>query len=111
MKNVIVLREDQMGGGSQELGKRLITTFLTKLWASKEKPDAVIFYNAGVKLLTAQAGALDSLKALEEYGVDLVACGTCVDFFEIKDEVQVGRVSGMEEILDIIQAADKVMTI
>ncbi|NLY73210.1 MAG: sulfurtransferase-like selenium metabolism protein YedF [Tissierellia bacterium] len=111
MKNVIILRDDAMGGGSQELGRKLMGTFLLKLWGSSKKPEGIIFYNGGVKLLTAAGGSLEALEALEKQGVDLVACGTCIDFFGIGDQIEVGRVSGMEEILDIIQTAEKVVTI
>ncbi len=111
MKKIFIINDDTMGGGSRELGKKLINSFLLKLWASKLKPDALVFYNAGVKLLTSQGGNLIPLNGLRDAGVDLLACGTCLDYFKIADDVAVGRVSNMEEILDLIQKAEKVVTI
>lgn len=111
MKEVIIFNDDSMGRGSQELGKKLMGTFLTKLWASPIKPDAIIFYNGAVRLLTPGGGCLDALHFLEKAGVDIVACGTCVNFFKLEEEVSVGRISGMEEILVLIQKAEKVVTI
>ena len=111
MKEVIILNDDAMGRGSEELGKKLIGAFLTKLWASPIKPDAIIFYNGAVKLLTTSGGCLEALHFLEEAGVDIVACGTCVNFFKLEGQVNIGRISGMEEILMLIQKAKKVVTI
>lgn len=111
MKEVIILNGNTMGHGSDELGRKLISVFLKKLWASPTKPDAVLFYNEAVRLLTLEGGCVEALHGLQEAGVDLVACGTCVDHFDLKEEIQVGRISGMEEILSIIQKAQKVVTI
>lgn len=111
MKEVIIINRDTMGSGSQELGKRLIIAFVKKLWASPIKPEAIIFYNGAVKLLTSAGGCLEALHFLEEAGVDLVACGSCVNFFDLNKQLRVGRISSMEEILDMIQKAQKVVTI
>ncbi|NLY35812.1 MAG: sulfurtransferase-like selenium metabolism protein YedF [Tissierellia bacterium] len=111
MKEVIIINDDAMGRGSKELGKKLIGTFLTKLWASPIKPDAIIFYNGAVKLLTIGGGSHQALHFLEKAGVDLIACGTCVSYFELEEQINLGRISGMEEILMLIQKAEKVVTI
>lgn len=111
MKKVVVLNSDVMGGDSRELGERLINSFLLKLWASKEKPDAIIFYNAGVKLLASKSSSLNPLMGLRDEGVDLVACGTCIDYFELGADIKVGRVSNMEEILSLMLSAEKTITI
>lgn len=111
MKEIIILNQETMGGGSEELGRKLMSAFLTKLWASPVKPEAILFYNGAVKLLTLGGGCLEALHALEKAGVDLVACGTCVNYFELDGKIGVGRISGMEEILTLIQKAKKVVTI
>ncbi len=54
---------------------------------------------------------LDALHGLHDSGVDLIACGTCIDFYALTDKVDVGRVSGMEEIVDLTQKADSVVTV
>jgi len=75
---IVVVNSDSMGRGDAELGTQLIGSFLRKLWAQESKPDAVIFYNSGVKLMAHGSGVLDGLEGLAAAGVDLVACGTCV---------------------------------
>ena len=111
MKEVMLLHAQTMGRGSDELGKKLMGVFLKKLWSNPDKPEAIIFYNESVRLLTIQGGCVEALHGLSESGVDLVACGTCINHFELADDIQVGRVSGMEEIVSLIQRAEKVVTI
>ncbi|WP_459129092.1 sulfurtransferase-like selenium metabolism protein YedF [Guggenheimella bovis] len=111
MKQVLVLDSNQMGHGSEELGVKLIGVFLKKLWANPEKPESILFYNSGVKLLTKEGGALEALEEIERSGVDLIACGTCVEFYGIEDQVAVGRISGMVEIVDVMMKAEKVITL
>lgn len=111
MKTVMIINAQHMGHGDDELGSTIMGALLNKLWASKQKPDAMLFYNSGVKLLTKAGGQVQALHALSEAGVDLVACGTCVTKFELEQEILCGRVSGMEEILQIMMQAEKVITI
>jgi len=108
MKKVIVINSDTMGNGSGELGKILVGSFLRKLWAHDMKPDTVVFYNAGVKLLTKDSEVIDALHELHKAGTDLVACGTCVDYFKLQDTIDVARVSNMPEIVSIMMDAQVV---
>lgn len=108
---VIVVNGDGMGSGSEELGKTLIGAFLKKIWASDDKPETIVFYNAGVKLLAKGSAVLDALSALADLGVELLACGTCVNYFELKEQIQVGRISNMEEITSTFMKADSVITV
>jgi selenium metabolism protein YedF len=111
MQTVIVMSADTLGRGSDELGSTLMANFLRKLWAASEKPAAILFYNSGVRLLAEDARALDALAGLAHAGVDLVACGTCVSFFGLVDALRAGRVGDMQEIVQIMLAADKVVTV
>ncbi|MDI6788456.1 MAG: DsrE family protein [Planctomycetota bacterium] len=131
MKKVIIINSDIMGSGNSKLGKQIMGSFLRKLSISKNKPDVIILYNTGVKLLTKASGVLDALETLfsargarlaparAERGsasgmkgkVDIIACGTCVDFFRLKDKIVVGRISNMQEIVDIMMSANPVITI
>ncbi len=108
---VIVINSGTMGRGNDELGRTLMGACLRKLWASDSKPDAIIFYNDGVKLLAKGSEVLDALTALADLGVDLLACGTCVKYFDLDDQVLAGRVSNMEEIVGHVMAASSVITI
>jgi selenium metabolism protein YedF len=111
MKKVIVINSESFGRGSEELGKKLMGAFLKKLWASDSKPGQIVFYNSGVKLLGPDSPVLDALNALFDSGVDLLACGTCITYFELDDKIKVGRVSNMEEIVASFLNSDDVITI
>jgi len=107
---VVIVNGPIMGRGSEELGGRLLGSFLNKLsfWKAAEK---VIFYNEGVKLLAEGSPYLANLTLLQEGGVELLACGTCLDYFQLREKIKVGRVSSMDEIVNTIAQADKVVTI
>lgn len=111
MAYIVIINQEGMGIGDAALGSKLMGAFLKKLWAREEKPEAICFYNSGVKLLTQGSFVLDALSALESSGVDLLACGTCLDAFGITDALQVGMVSNMEAIVDQMIRADKVITL
>ena len=85
-------------------------SFLRKLWASEEKPDTIVFYGTGVRLLVGGSPVMDALDGLFDAGVDLVACGTCAGYFEIRDAIAVGRVSDMPEIISIALWSERVVT-
>jgi intracellular sulfur oxidation DsrE/DsrF family protein len=88
----------------------MISGFLRKLWASDKKPDTIIFYNSAVHLLTEKSSVLDSLSGLSKAGVDLVACQTCIGYYEIEKKIVVGRIVEMQEIVSILMKSDKVIT-
>ncbi len=107
---VVIINGPMMGRGDEELGGKILGSFLNKLsfWKAAEK---VIFYNEGVKLLTEDSPYLVDLTLLEEGGIELLACGTCIDHFQLRDKIKVGKVSSMDEIVNTIARADKVVTI
>lgn len=111
MKKIIVINSEIMGKGNDELGRKIMASFLRKLTLQESYPEAIIFYNTGVKLVAVGTPILAELKSLEERGIDLIACGTCVSFFELQDKILVGRVSDMQEIVTHLTKADKVVTI
>lgn len=110
-KHVIIINSDTLGRGDEGVGQTLLGTFLRKLLANPDKPDAIIFYNSAVRLLTRQSYFLDILDGLEKSGVELLACGTCVYKVCGQNSLSVGRISNMEEIADIIVDASKVVTL
>jgi selenium metabolism protein YedF len=111
MKRTVVINSKTLGSGSDELGRNLMGSFLRKLWASDAKPDAIIFYNAGVTLLAEGSPVLDALDALFKAGVDLIACGTCVAYYKLEDKLVGGRVSTMQEIVSVMLTSDSVITV
>ncbi len=107
----IIINCDTMGNGDDVLGKKLIGVFLKKLWAKAVKPDVLILYNSGVKLLAKEAGVMDVMVGLEEAGLEILACGTCLDHYDMRYDVVAGHVSNMEEIVATMTKADKTITI
>lgn len=110
MKSVIILNSESFGKGDEELGKKLMGAFLRKLWVSSKRPDIIICYNSGVKLMAKGSGVLDALHGLYEKGVEIIGCGTCLDHYDL-GTVDVGRRSDMGEIVAIITEAEKVVTL
>jgi selenium metabolism protein YedF len=111
MKNVIVIHSDIMGRGNDELGRKIMGSFFRKLTLQEDCSEAIIFYNTGVALLAEGSPILADLKILEEKGSDLVACGTCVNFFGLQDKIMAGRVSDMQEIATLLIKSEKIITI
>ena len=102
---------DTLGRGDDDLGRQLMAKFVLQLSQQTPKPHAVLFYNAGVRLLVEGSPCLDGFRALEHDGVDLVACGTCVDYFHLRDRLAAGRISDMREVVATLNAAAKVITV
>jgi selenium metabolism protein YedF len=107
---VIVLSEDKMGRGNDELGYVLIRAFLHTMCLQKEKPDVMIFYNTGVKLALQESEVLDDLKELATAGVEMLVCGTCLNYFEVKDKLGVGLVSNMYDIAGTMSKAGRLIS-
>jgi selenium metabolism protein YedF len=106
---VIVISEDKMGRGNDELGTVLIKAFMHTLAAQAQKPDVMIFYNTGVKLTVHGSEVLDDLKQLEGEGVQILVCGTCLNYFEIKDKLAAGVVSNMYDIVETMSSAGRLL--
>lgn len=108
MNTIIVLNHDQMGLGDSELGRKILGTFLGKA-PSIQEVTAICFYNSGVKLLAKGSPVLAELTMLEENGVDLYPCGTCVNHYGI--ELGAGDISSMDQIVQELDKAEKVITL
>lgn len=102
----IVFGQDKMGKGSDELGNILIKGFIYTLTESLPFPSSLVFLNSGVKLTVEDSEVLEDLKKLEEEGVEILSCGTCLDYYNIKDKLQVGEISNMYNILEKIKNAN-----
>ncbi|NMB27762.1 MAG: sulfurtransferase-like selenium metabolism protein YedF [Tissierellia bacterium] len=107
----IAFASDTMGSGSEELGKILIKSFVYTLTEATPFPSTLIFYNGGVHLTCEGSEVLEDLKKLEEEGVEIISCGTCLDFFEIKDKLQVGEISNMYTIYEKLKNPMNTVTI
>lgn len=111
MKTAIIINNEALGKGDDGLGNKLMGAFLRKIWASLDKPDVIIFYNSGVKLMGKGSELLDVLDGLYEQGVELVGCGTCIEHYGLGEDIKVGRRTDMAEIVSMMMTYDKVITV
>jgi selenium metabolism protein YedF len=108
---IILVTSQYMGKGSDELGGILMKGFFYALSESYNLPQAVIFMNSGVKLTVEGTEILESLSVLESKGVEILSCGTCLDYFNLKDKLVKGGVTNMYTIVERLNEAKKVITI
>jgi selenium metabolism protein YedF len=91
----ILIQSEGLGRGSDQLGTILMANFLRLLGETPDKPSAVIFWNAGVKLACEGSSVLLHLKKLESQGVEILACTTCLEYYELVDKIKVGKATTM----------------
>jgi len=107
----ILVTRNGMGEADFELQSKLINTYFRLLNENDILPAVICFYADGVKLVVNGSPVLDTLKSLEEKGVRLVLCNTCLNFYGLAEKVQVGVVGGMGDIIEAQVKASKVFTI
>jgi hypothetical protein len=108
MKTVIVLADRQMGAGDEALGTKILGTVLRKL-PRMVGLDSIILYNCGVFLATRDSPVMAELQELQQAGVDVLACATCIEHYGIEDQLFIDRMSNMDEILVTLEHAEKVI--
>ena len=106
---VVVLSSNQMGNGSEELGQRLMKGCIFALTELDERPSTVLLYNSGVKLSTEGSNSIEDLKTLQAQGVEILSCGTCLNYYDLTEKLQVGDVTNMYFILEKMAQADKII--
>lgn len=99
---VVAVSSDKMGEGDPQLGAILMKGFLNALNEQPVLPTHLVFYNSGAKMATKDSGVLNSLQILEESGVEILVCGTCADFYGIKEQLGVGKISNMFTITETL---------
>ena len=97
---VLLLTKDYLGEGSEELGRNLMKSFLYVLTEADVKPKAIYCINSAVNMLVTGSEHLDNLTALEAAGVTIAGCGICLDFYGVKDKVQVGTITNLYAITE-----------
>jgi len=108
-KVVVYINSHLMGGGDETLGSFLMKAFLKTLLDLETKPNRLILINSGVQLASEGSKVLDSLIALSEKGVEILSCGSCLDFYGLKGKLKVGVVSNMVEIIQSMMEADRLI--
>lgn len=106
---VVVLSSDKMGEGDEKLGHILMKGFIYALTELEKLPETIILYNSGVKLAAQGSDSLADLKLLQSQGVEILACGTCLNHYQLTEQLGVGSVTNMYSIVEKLSEARKVM--
>ncbi|MBS3782837.1 MAG: sulfurtransferase-like selenium metabolism protein YedF [Anaerolineae bacterium] len=107
---VLVVPGELMGRGEHtELGDVLIRAFFHTLGEVKPLPDTIVFFNSGVKLVVEGSPVVEDLEMLVGRGVEILACGTCLGYYDVQDEIAVGTVSNMYTIAETMLTASRLV--
>ena len=107
-KNTLLqISHDSMGPGDKALGLQLITNYLRLINEETELPRFIAFYNNGVKLICKDSPVIEITKAIEQKGVKLIACKTCLQHFDLIDKMEVGIAGTMIDIVELQKIADR----
>ena len=106
---VVAIDGSTMGRGNDELGKVLMKGFIYALSQLEKLPKTILFYNGGAVLTTEGSDSLEDLRAMEEQGVVIKTCGTCLNYYQLTDKLAVGEVTNMYDIVETLAKASKVI--
>lgn len=106
---VVVLSSQFMGNGDEVLGTTLMKAFIFALTKQDEYPQTILLYNSGAFLSCENSDSLEDLKSLEAAGVEILTCGTCLNFYGLLDNLAVGGVTNMYDIVEKMNQASKVI--
>ncbi len=109
--SVIFIASSELGRGNSELGTTLMKSFMFTLVESKDLPDSMLFVNSGVHLTCENSPVLEHLINLQRQGVEILSCGTCLDYYKIKERLAVGQVTNMYAIYEKMSLANKVISL
>lgn len=107
---VVAIGKNRMGEGDEELGKILIKGFIYSLIELPECPKSILFFNGGIHLACKEANTIDDLRSLQERGTKIYVCGTCVNFYDAADQLAIGEIVNMYEIVTHMNEADRLIT-
>lgn len=105
---VFLIQAEGLGRGDDQLGRLLMANFLRLLGESRDKPVSLVFWNTGVRLVCEGSGVLDHIVKLEKQGVEVLACTTCLEYFDLSDRLKVGRPTNMARSIQAMFQADVV---
>ena len=106
---LVVLSGNVMGTGDAKLGTSLMKAFVFALTKQDQLPDTILCYNSGAYLTCEGADTLEDLKLLESEGVTILTCGTCLDFYGLKEKLAVGGVTNMYDIVERMESAAQII--
>ena len=108
-KVVVAISSNCMGTGDDTLGANLLKAFLYALSKQEDLPQTILFYNGGARMTCLDSPAIEDLKAMEEEGVEILTCGTCLNFYGLTDQLKVGGITNMYDIVDKMTHADRIV--
>lgn len=108
---VLLIASDAVGRGSDELGRKLMVSFVQILHEITPRPETIIFMNSGVRLVAEGSPVIEDLRSLQEQGVRILACGTCLGFYDLKEKVRVGQISNMFDIASALLGAGRFVSL
>lgn len=108
---IFLVTSDALGQGEEELGRLLMRSMIYSLTETGVYPSAVLFLNRGVYLAAKGSPVMDELKQMEAKGVDVFSCGTCLDYYRLKDKLEVGKITNMYHIAEAIREAGRCITL
>lgn len=108
---LIMVGNSVMGHGPKELGTVLMKGMIYTLTETNPLPKTVIFYNDGIQITTTENDALEDLHTLENNGVEILSCGTCLNYHNVEDQLKVGKITNMYDIFQKIAHASQVVTL
>lgn len=106
---IVVISSALMGNGNDELGAVLMKGFLYALLGQENLPSAILFFNGGATLTCKGSASLEDLKTMEDQGVDILTCGTCLNFYGLTDKLSVGNITNMYVITEMMMGADHIV--
>ncbi|MEW6183340.1 MAG: sulfurtransferase-like selenium metabolism protein YedF [Bacillota bacterium] len=99
---VLILMSETLGRDNEELGRMLTNIFISTLAVNKAQPRKIVLMNAGVKLACEGSAVLEAMGDIEKKGVEILACGTCLNFYKLNHSLRVGRTADAYEIVNIM---------
>ena len=106
---IMVIASDKMGDGETALGETLMKGFIYTLTEMESLPKAILFYNKGVFLTASNETTIKDLRILEERGVEILSCGACLNFYHLENNIAVGSITNMYNIIEKQMKANKVI--
>jgi selenium metabolism protein YedF len=106
---IVAISSDKMGEGDEKLGHLLMSTFIKAMKDTDKLPEKILFYNNGVKLVTTTSPDIENLRDLEKMGVELLLCGTCINFYSLESVIGAGSISNMFIMAEIMASSAKVI--
>ena len=106
---IVVISSGRMGEGNDELGEVLMKGFIFALTQQDELPETILFYNGGAPFTCEGSPALEDLKQLEAQGVEILTCGTCLNYYGLSEKLKIGDVTNMYVIAEKMMQADSII--